>query len=160
MKINQILAKIATLGPIGSLPAPGTMGSIVAAFVGIIMSINWGYESLIASLCIILIMGFPCAAAHYRITGIKDSGSVIIDEVVGQWIALAFIPISPSLTSEYLILVTLSFLLFRFFDISKIGPIKTVEKISGSIGVMADDIVAGIFSGVVMLITTYIFDIF
>ena len=160
MKINQILAKIATLGPIGSLPAPGTMGSIVAAFAGTIILINWGYESLIASLCIILIMSFPCAAAHYQITGIKDSGSVIIDEVIGQWIALAFIPISPSFTSEYLILVTFSFLLFRFFDISKIGPIKTVEKISGSIGVMADDILAGIFSGIVMLIATYIFNIF
>ena len=64
---------------------------------------------------------------------------IVIDEWVGQWIALSFLPVNLSFA-------LLGFILFRFFDISKIGPVKYFEKLPGAVGVMADDVAAGFLS--------------
>ena len=69
----------------------------------------------------------------------KDPSEAVIDEVVGMGISLLFVPKSIAL---YIV----AFLLFRFFDITKIYPIKKFEKLPGGWGIMLDDVVAGIFS--------------
>lgn len=73
----------------------------------------------------------------------KDPGIVVIDEIVGQWIALLFLPYS--LTS-----VIGAFILFRLFDILKPYPIKKLEGIKTGWGIMIDDVMAGVYANLVM----------
>jgi len=84
--------------------------------------------------------------------GDKDPKEVVIDEFVGQAIPLLLVPSSDEITIIFLI-----FIFFRFFDIFKIYPINLLEKIKGSKGVMFDDIMAGIYTTIVVLfINSYI----
>ena len=79
----------------------------------------------------------------------KDPKEVIIDEFIGQFIALIFIPNS-------VLGLLLSFLLFRFFDITKLYPVNKAEKIPGAIGVLADDIVAGLMTaGIIIFLNIF-----
>ena len=74
-----------------------------------------------------------------------DPQEVVIDEVLGQWIAIAFIPFN---FEAFL----LAFILFRFFDIFKLFPINKIEKIKGFIGVIGDDLLAGIYTAIIITI--------
>ena len=138
-----LLCNLATLGPIGHLrPAPGTIGSLVALGTGyMIASCSLGV--LVAAILTISILGVFAAERHGQRTGKKDAPEVIIDELVGQWIPLVIIPLD---VTWYIA----AFLLFRFFDISKIGPVGHADKFMGGIGVMADDLVAGILAALVL----------
>ena len=149
---DRLLAQCATLGPIGSLPAPGTMGSLAALILGACITINFGVGVLVVAIILATILGFPAADAHFRVTGIKDSGSVVIDEVVGQWLPLLVIPVPALLNTDYMIMLAGVFILFRIFDIIKIGLVKKAESLPGATGVMADDVVAGIMTGLVIMI--------
>ena len=149
---DRLLAQCATLGPIGSLPAPGTMGSLAALILGACITINFGVGVLVVAIILATILGFPAADAHFRVTGIKDSGSVVIDEVVGQWLPLLVIPVPALLNADYMIMLAGVFILFRIFDIIKIGLVKKAESLPGATGVMADDVVAGIMAGLVIMI--------
>ena len=149
---DRLLAQCATLGPIGSLPAPGTMGSLAALILGACITINFGVGVLVVAIILATILGFPSADAHFRVTGIKDSGSVVIDEVVGQWLPLLVIPVPALLNADYMIMLAGVFILFRIFDIIKIGLVKKAESLPGATGVMADDVVAGIMTGLVIMI--------
>ena len=140
-----LLCNLATLGPIGHLRlAPGTIGSLVALGAGyMIASLSLGV--LVAAILTISILGIFAAERYGQRTGKKDASEVIIDEVAGQWIPLVIIPLD---ITWYIS----AFLLFRFFDISKIGPVGHAEKFMGGIGVMADDLVAGILAALVLWI--------
>ncbi|MDA7599768.1 phosphatidylglycerophosphatase A [Alphaproteobacteria bacterium] len=134
---NAVLVNLATLGPIGRLrPAPGTWGSAAGVITGIgILSI--GPFLLEAAIIIVSLLGVVAANAYERVSGKKDASEVIIDEVAGQWIVLLVTPMEP-------LWIVAAFLVFRFLDITKIGPIGMAEKWPGGIGVMADDIIAGV----------------
>ena len=137
--LRSSLAYLATLGPIGHLrPAPGTIGSVVGVVSGYIIS-GYGAGILAAATLLITIIGVFAADAYGQTTGRKDSPEVIIDEVAGQWIALIILPLD-------LWWFAAAFVLFRFFDITKIGPVGMAEQLSGGVGVMADDIVAGLLA--------------
>jgi phosphatidylglycerophosphatase A len=140
-----LLCNLATLGPIGHLRlAPGTIGSLVALGTGyMIASLSLG--ALVAAILTISILGIFAAERYGQRTGKKDASEVIIDEVAGQWIPLVIIPLD---ITWYIT----AFLLFRFFDISKIGPVGHAEKLMGGIGVMADDLVAGILAALILWI--------
>ena len=75
----------------------------------------------------------------------KDPKEIIIDEFIGQFIALIFIP-------DTILGLLVSFLLFRFFDITKLYPVNKAEKIPGAIGVLADDVVAGLMTACIIII--------
>lgn len=75
----------------------------------------------------------------------KDPQKVVIDEVVGLWITMMFIPFT------WLNLL-IAFVLFRFFDIAKPLGIRKMENLGGGLGVMADDMLAGIYGNIVLLI--------
>jgi len=138
-----LLCNLATLGPIGHVrPVPGTIGSLVALGTGYMIA-SFSLGVLVATILAVAILGVFAAQRYGQRTGKKDSSEVIIDEVAGQWIPLVIIPLE---VEWYLA----AFLLFRFFDISKIGPVGHAEKFSGGIGVMADDLVAGILAAVVL----------
>ncbi|MDC1383017.1 phosphatidylglycerophosphatase A [Candidatus Puniceispirillum sp.] len=135
------LAYIATLGPFGKFrPAPGTFGSVIAVIIGYVIA-SFGAEILAAATIIIIILGTMAADAYGRITQRKDAPEVIIDEVAGQWITLIILPLDPWWFAA-------GFFLFRLFDITKVGPVGMAERLSGGVGVMADDIVAGILSAI------------
>ena len=138
-----LLCNLATLGPIGYLrPAPGTIGSLVALVTGYLIA-KFSLGVLVAAILAISILGIFAAERYGQITGKKDASEVIIDEVAGQWIPLVIIPLE---IKWYIA----AFLLFRFFDISKIGPVGHAEKFTGGVGVMADDLVAGIMAALVL----------
>ncbi len=138
-----LLCNLATLGPIGHLrPAPGTIGSLVALGTGYLIA-SFSLGVLVAGILVLSIMGIFAAERYGQSTGKKDASEVIIDEVAGQWIPLVIIP----LEIEWYIA---AFLLFRFFDISKIGPVGHAERFAGGVGVMADDLVAGILAALVL----------
>ena len=138
-----LLCNLATLGPIGYVrPAPGTIGSFVALGTGYMIA-SFSLGVLVAAILAVAILGTFAAERYGQRTGKKDASEVIIDEVAGQWIPLVIIP----LEVEWYVA---AFLLFRFFDISKIGPVGHAEKFTGGIGVMADDLVAGILTALVL----------
>ncbi len=137
--LRSSLTYLATLGPIGHLrPAPGTIGSAIGVVSGYMIA-SYGAGILVAVTLLVTIIGILAADAHSQATGRKDAPEVIIDEVAGQWIALIILPLD-------LCWFAAAFVLFRFFDITKIGPIGIAEQLSGGVGVMADDIVAGILT--------------
>lgn len=75
----------------------------------------------------------------------KDPQKVVIDEVIGLWITMMFVPFT------WLNLI-IAFVLFRFFDIAKPLGIRKMENLNGGLGVMADDMLAGIYGNIVLLI--------
>ncbi len=149
---RSILKNIATIGPVGYLPlAPGTWGSACGLIFAELFRFSLPvYLSIVAA---VIVVGTMASGVAEDMIGQKDSGHIIIDEFVGYLIAACAVP--PSHT--YLIA---AFLLFRFFDILKPFPINRLEKrLSGGLGIMADDILAGIIANVLLqvLIWTRIF---
>jgi phosphatidylglycerophosphatase A len=129
--------------------APGTVGS--AAAVGIAFALHrwaglapWHFALLAAAL-------FPAAvwAATATATAVKrkDPGIVVIDEVIGQWIALA-----GARTLNWKTWLA-AFLLFRLFDIWKPAPVRQLESLPGGLGINADDAMAGVYGALVLLVT-------
>jgi phosphatidylglycerophosphatase A len=87
-------------------------------------------------------------------TGTEDPGWIVIDEVCGVFMALAFIPCS--LIDEYPVYLAIAFGLFRFFDILKPLGIHKIEKLPGAWGVMADDLLGGLYAAIVLWLGTMI----
>lgn len=143
--IPSLLKNIATLGFIGYLPvAPGTWGT--AAGVIFIMLVPLSQTALLVLIASGILIGTIAAGTAERLIGEADSGHIIIDEFIGFLVSVMFIP----QTCGYL---ASAFLLFRIFDILKPFPIGWVEKtVKGGAGVIADDIMAGIFTNLVLQI--------
>ena len=96
------------------------------------------------------LVGTWAASQTEKFSQTKDPGIVVIDEVAGQYIALLTVPFlfDPAWWS-----IIVAFVLFRFFDIVKPYPARRLEDIKGGLGVMADDLIAGVYAGIgVMLI--------
>ncbi len=148
--LRSSLTYLATLGPIGHLrPAPGTIGSAIGVVSGYTIA-GYGTEILAAVTLLVTIIGILAADTYSQTTGRKDAPEVIIDEVAGQWIALIILPLDFWWFAA-------AFVLFRFFDITKIGPVGKAEQLSGGVGVMADDIVAGLLTALCLLGAEQIF---
>lgn len=81
----------------------------------------------------------------------KDPSRVVIDEMVGTWIALLAVP-----ADNYIGYMFAAFILFRFFDILKPLAIKQAEKLPSGYGIMADDILSGIYGGIVILLYRFV----
>ena len=113
--------------------------------IGYFLFINLEIKLYLIFLFIFIIISYFLCEAHLKLYNIKDPKEVVIDEISGQFIAI--LGCVQSDKSIYIFLsLLLSFVLFRFFDITKIGPIKKFENLPNGIGIMADDIVAGLFA--------------
>ncbi len=147
--LDGIAVAIATAGGAGFAPkAPGTMGSLVGVgLFGLITYSGW-YSIYWPLLAAILAAGVWSAGHVERIYG-HDASKIVIDEVIGQMITIGFVRSSG--TSAIAIDVILGFLLFRFFDILKPFPLRRLERLPGGLGVVADDVGAGIY-GLIFLI--------
>lgn len=138
------LRDIPTLGPIGYLPAPGTMATIATLPLVVLMH-RYGSHYDYAALCIwVFFFGIYIIGKTLPSFGNdRDPACIVIDEVAGCLITFAWIPISlPTLA--------LGFILFRLFDIFKLGFIKKCEEFPGAWGIMVDDLVAGVLANLVM----------
>ncbi len=145
---NKITTFFATLGYVGFFPkAPGTIGSFVAMLLAAPFLLTYHYYLFITALSVFTIIGFGTSETYSRNTGKEDPKEVVIDELVGQWLALAFI--NPKIWWHWL----LAFALFRLFDIIKPFPVDYFDKkIKGGIGIMLDDIAAGIMAALTFLL--------
>ncbi len=135
-------------------PAPGTWGSAVSIPVALIIFKAFGLSALLAALLIITILGFWASDQFEKATQSHDSSMIVIDEAVGQWIALL-----PALyfTSAHPLWIALAFALFRLFDIKKPWPISYCDqKLKGALSVMLDDIVAGLFAAIILTGVYYV----
>ncbi len=141
--MQGLLKHIATLGPIGYIPlAPGTFGTLAALICILVFPLS-SQEHLIFFVAIAILGSFAATYAE-RAFSQKDSSKIIIDEFTGFYMATLFIPHS-------LPLLITAFILFRFFDILKPLMISKIENtLSNGIGVMADDILAGIYANMVV----------
>jgi phosphatidylglycerophosphatase A len=135
---------IATCGYLGYVPvAPGTFGS--AAGLVVFAAVRWSGSPALELAVIILLfaVGVWSANAAERHFGGVDPAPVILDEVVGMLITLAFLPVN--ITGA-----VVGFLLFRLFDVVKPWPANRLEAVRGGLGVMADDAMAGVYGNVAM----------
>ena len=147
----QPAAWISTWFGSGQLPKiPGTWGTLAALPFGWFIHINFGSTGMLVASAVIFVIGWWSTAGFIAVHRDHDPGMVVVDEVAGIWLTLAFV--SPNLEG-YLA----AFVLFRFFDMLKPWPIRTVERVvNGALGVMADDIAAAVFAIVVyILFVTY-----
>lgn len=132
---------IATWFGSGLLPwLPGTWGSVAALPFAAAIAWLGGSWALLASALLLFPVGVWASAVYSRAKGKDDPGEVVVDEVVAQWLVLVPVCISPLL---YLI----GFLLFRFFDITKVWPASLADRrLGGGFGIMADDLFAGLYA--------------
>jgi phosphatidylglycerophosphatase A len=140
---------IATWFFLGYVPkGPGTAGSLGAIVIAWCLHIYAGVPATGFAVGAALLMG-PAIWAAGRVaqdTGKKDPQIVVVDEVVGQWIALAG---STALTGKSWIA---AFLLFRAFDIWKPPPVRQLERIPGGTGIVLDDVMAGVYAALVLFV--------
>ena len=145
-KLLLLLSKFAEVYPIGySKYAPGSMASLIAVLIGYFFILNLDIKIYLIFLFIFIITSYFLCEAHIKLHKKKDPKEVVVDELSGQFIAILGCVQSEKLTYIFLSLF-LSFILFRFFDITKIGPIKKFENLPNGIGIMADDVAAGLFA--------------
>lgn len=144
---------IATFFYVGHLrPAPGTWGSAAAIPVAWALHVLGGPWLLGAGVLISFALGWWATSRETKGKDDSDPSEIVIDEVAGQW--LAFLPVSIGAAHVGVPLTALypgwiaAFVLFRLFDIWKPGPIGWADRRGDSLGVMLDDILAGIMAAV------------
>ena len=128
--------------------APGTVGALVAIIIWTVLFYVIPFNTLliVTSLLIVLFTAAGIwSADKMESEWGKDPSKVVIDEMVGVWIALLAVP------DGNIWYILFDFLLFRFFDIFKPLGIRKMEQLDGGIGVMADDILAGIYSFLLLM---------
>ncbi len=149
---------IATFFYIGFLrPAPGTWGSIAAIGLAYIFLITMGFSSFLFILVFTIIIGFWSTKNYINKSSEKsDPSEVVIDEVIGQWITVLPIgyiqEIDEFLIDERWFFWLWAFVSFRFFDIIKLGVIGWADNLDGALGVLLDDILAGIAAGLTVTV--------
>ncbi len=122
--------------------APGTMGSLLALVFGVLIVRFISLETLFLGAVLLTLAGIKEINSYEANGGEHDDKSIVIDEVVGMWLALV-------LSSTSWTQIALSFLFFRLFDIWKPSLIGRIDKyVKGGLGVMGDDILAGIIAGI------------
>ncbi len=122
--------------------APGTAGSIAGAIVGYIILLYLPVSTLFLLAILITIVSIKEIDTYEKENNTHDPKEIVIDEVVGVWIAF-------SLSSATLLQMILSLMFFRIYDIWKPSIIGKIDKnYNGGIGVMGDDIIAGILAGI------------
>ncbi len=137
---SRLALLFATAGCVGRAPvAPGTWGSAVGVCLLLLVRFTGGPVLEALLLAAVLAVGVRSAAAAERHYGRSDPGAIVIDEIAGMLIALFWIPVT------WMGLLA-GFLAFRVFDIVKPFPARAAERLPAGWGVMADDVVAGLYA--------------
>lgn len=132
-------------------PAPGTWGTVAALPFGL-MLLTFSPLDLIIGILVLFPAGLWASARFTAVVGEEDSSMIVVDEVIGMWIALL-----PMIMGYPPVFVLFAFLFFRFFDILKPWPISWLDKnIKGALGVILDDVLAGIFAAICLIGIGYV----
>jgi len=129
-------------------PAPGTWGSLTGLLIGaLLLKAPEPLAVIVGASIVTTLLSIWAINRIEANTGVHDAPEIVIDEFVGQWLALLPLVLWP----ESWISLALAFLLFRLFDILKPWPISWLDKhVSGGFGVMIDDIIAGLLAALVL----------
>jgi len=146
-KARSALASVATAVATGfgsgySPVAPGTAGSLVG------LLLFWPLRRLpgtfqVAVVAVVFFVGIAAATSVARRVGIVDPGIVVVDEVVGMWASLLFLPFTLGTAAA-------GFVLFRIMDVVKPYPARQLEDLPGGWGIMSDDLMAGVYANLVL----------
>lgn len=141
---RQIVQWLATGFQVGRLPkAPGTFGSLLGLPVAFGLTFLGPY-SYMAGAVILSVAAIVVAQLYLHYEGGSDPQEVVIDEVAGLVIALTWVPV-------HVVSWTVAFVIFRILDATKPGPIGVVDRrIKGGVGIVADDLVAGLFTNILL----------
>ncbi len=123
--------------------APGTFASLITVLLYKFFLAKWGLFFYALLWIIFFFLGVLSSAHFSRELRQQDPGQIVIDEVCGQWLALFFVPAAWTP-------VLLTFFLFRLFDIVKPYPIRRLEALPHGWGIMADDVLAGLYAGILV----------
>lgn len=142
----------ATFFGIGHLPGgPGTWAALVTAAIWYAVArathpgATWLMVATLIAAAAATLIGIPAASIVETESGKQDPGYVVIDEVAGQLVAMILIPLD-------LGHAVLALALFRFFDILKPPPVRQLERLHGGLGIMVDDVAAGLYALLIGLI--------
>jgi len=148
--VIRLAVLLATVAYCGYFPiAPGTVGS--AAGLVVYLLVWWTQSRWLEAALIVLtfVIGTWAATHAERYFGGIDPGPVVIDEVLGQLITLAFIPVGVPAAIA-------GFVLFRIYDVIKPYPANRLEKFHGGFGIMADDAMAGIYANLALRLAMWL----
>ena len=144
---------IATAGGAGFAPkAPGTAGAIVGVFIYVLMEAMHAGNYYLHAIIFFFIVGI-WASSHVEHLWGHDAQRIVIDEVVGQMITFGYAAGRYRLSAFYILL---GFGLFRLFDIRKPFLIRHLERLKGGLGVIADDVGAGLYALAILTLVRYI----
>lgn len=142
--MTRLALVLATAAYTGFFPfAPGTVGSVVgiAVYLGLAATgVTWTVPVAIMVVLVAGVWAAGRAETHFRTT---DPGPVVIDEVAGMLVSLAWIETGPAGLAA-------GFVLFRIFDIVKPYPAGRLERLPGGLGIMADDVMAGVYANLAL----------
>lgn len=148
--MTQLALWIATVLGIGRIPfAPGTFGSIPGVFLAVWLhrlGVPWFVETGV--IVVVFAAGIWAAGEAERHFQLTDPGPVVIDEVLGMLVTLAFIPVNATGA-------LVGFIAFRAFDIVKPFPARNLERLPGGLGIMADDFAAGVWGQIIMRVLVW-----
>lgn len=141
-------------------PAPGTWGSLAA--IPAAWALFWlgGWPALALGVVLSFLLGWWATAEETRGKADHDPSEIVVDEVAGQWIAL--LPVAIGATHAGVSFwalwpgVLTAFIAFRFFDITKLGPIGWADRLHTPLGVMLDDVIAGVFAAATVGLFAYL----
>jgi phosphatidylglycerophosphatase A len=132
------------VGGVGHAPiAPGTVASAITAIALWLLGLS--PLALTGLLLVVLIVGTWAADEAERALGTKDPGAIVVDEVAGMTISVLTLPLT-------LPVLVAGFVLFRIFDVVKPFPAGASQRLGGGVGVMIDDVIAGIYALILLLV--------
>jgi phosphatidylglycerophosphatase A len=144
---NRLYLTFASMFYIGYIPgAPGTYASLATTLLFFLvyrMSHRIVPSLHLSAVCLISLAGILASAQIARSAGQEDPSFIVIDEVAGQLVTFLFLPVG-------FLNLFLGFLFFRIFDMWKPFPIRKLESLGSGVGVMADDLLAGVYGNVLL----------
>ena len=148
--LDWVAIAFATAGGAGFFPKmPGTIGSLVGVLLYVVLE-TYGLTRFNLPLLVVLVIIGVWSATRVEALWGQDAQRIVIDEVVGQMLTLGFVYREGK--SAVITGAVLGFVLFRVFDIVKPYPIRHLERLPGGIGVIADDLGAGIYAFLILFL--------
>ena len=151
--LDRFIRAFVTGVGVGYLPiAPGTWGSLAALLL--VFTVHWLFplhETVVLG-SLVALLTFPAvvfSTQFSRSEGDPDPSKIVIDEILGQMLCLLFVPVAA-------VSLGAGFFLFRFFDIWKPFPVRNSEKLPGGMGIVCDDLVAGVYAGLCLKVLIWL----
>ena len=152
--MSRLVATVCYLGLLR--PAPGTWGSLAALPLAWALHAAGGPWLLILATAALFGLGWWAIAAEFAATGVHDPAEVVVDEVVGQWVALWPVSVGAAMAgTSFTALwpgILTAFLAFRLFDVWKPGPVGWADAQDGPVWVIVDDVIAGWLAAMVVAV--------